>query len=91
MRITGVFKDPKTETTCLSNLRKAMKVLQTQRKMSQKFTWTEKQVYEGQRVVILGLFEDIHRAFDGLPSRKRGVAYFDDGPYIGERFCEQFR
>ena len=33
-RITGVFKDPKTETTCLSNLRKAMKVLQTAKKMS---------------------------------------------------------
>lgn len=41
-RITGVFKDPKTETTCLSNIRKALKVLQTSRKMSQKFTWTEK-------------------------------------------------
>jgi len=26
-RITGVYKDPKTETACLSNLRKAMKVL----------------------------------------------------------------
>ena len=41
IRITGVFKNPKTEATCLSNIRKAMKVLQTSRKMSQKFTWTE--------------------------------------------------
>ena len=49
-----------------------MKVLQTSRKMSQKFTWTEKQVFECQRGVILGIFEDIHRAFDGLQPRKRG-------------------
>ena len=27
VRITGVFKSPKTEATCLSNIRKAMKVL----------------------------------------------------------------
>ena len=36
--------------------------------------------------MILGLFEDIHRAFDGLPPRKRGQTYFDDGPYLGARF-----
>ena len=86
VRITGVFKSPKTETTCLSNIRKAMKVLQTSRKMSQKFTWTEKQIFECQRSIILGLLEDIHRAFDGLPARKRGNTYFDDGPYCGTRF-----
>ena len=90
-RITGVFKDPKTETTCISNLRKAMKVLQTARKMSQKFTWTEKQIYECQRSVVLGLLEDIHRVFDGLPPRKRGEGYFEDGPYLGARFVEQYQ
>jgi len=58
--------------------------------MSQKFTWTEKQVYEGQRSVVLGLLEDIHRAYNGLPPRKRGQGYFDDGPYIGSRFVEHF-
>lgn len=26
-KITGIFKDPKTESTCLSNIRKALKVL----------------------------------------------------------------
>ena len=88
-RIKGVFKDPKTETTCISNIRKALKILQTSRKMSQKFTWTEKQVYECRRSVILGLLEDIHRIFDGLPPRKRGKTYFDDGPYLGVRFQEQ--
>jgi hypothetical protein len=33
--------------------------------------------------VILGLFEDIHRCLDGLKTRKRGLHYFDDGPYLG--------
>lgn len=59
--------------------------------MSQKFTWTEKQVYECQRSVVLGLLEDIHRAYDGLPPRKRGVNYFDDGPYFGARFSEHYQ
>ena len=26
----------------------------------------------------------MHRCFDGLPPRKRGVNYFSDGPYLGD-------
>ena len=43
-------------------------------------------MFECQRSVVLGLFEDIHRAYDGLPPRKRGQTYFDDGPYLGARY-----
>ena len=28
VKITGIFKEPKTEATCLSNIRKALKILQ---------------------------------------------------------------
>jgi len=42
VKITGIFKDPKTETTAISNIRKSLEVLKRQNKMSQKFTWTEK-------------------------------------------------
>ncbi len=52
--------------------------------MSQKFTWTEKEIYEGRLSVVIGLFEDLHRCYDGLPTRKRGLNYFSDGPYLGD-------
>ena len=32
----------------------------------------------------MGLLEDLHRCFDGLPPRKRGQNYFADGPYLGD-------
>ena len=52
--------------------------------MSQKFTWAEKEIYEGHLSVMIGLLEDLHRCFDGLPARKRGLNYFSDGPYLGD-------
>ena len=34
--------------------------------------------------MVLGLFEDVHRCFDGLSIRKMGAdKYFKDGPYYG--------
>jgi len=84
VKIVGIFKDPKTETTARSNIRKSLEILRTQSKMSQKFTWAEKEIYEGQLTVVMGLLEDLHRCFDGLPPRKRGSNYFYDGPYFGD-------
>ena len=34
VKLTGVYKDPKVEASCLANIRKALKVLQTHKKMS---------------------------------------------------------
>jgi len=34
VKITGIFKDPKTETTALSNIRKPLEILRRQCKMS---------------------------------------------------------
>jgi hypothetical protein len=84
VKIHGIFKDPKTESTAISNIRKSLEVLKRQNKMSQKFTWTEKEIFEGRMNVIIGLLEDLHRCFDGLPPRKRGLNYFSDGPYLGD-------
>lgn len=83
-KLTGIFKDPKTEGTAISNLRKPLEILRKQAKMSQKFTWTEKELYEGRLSVYMGLLEDLHRCYDGLPPRKRGLNYFSDGPYLGD-------
>ena len=52
--------------------------------MDQTFTWSEKAVFEGNRQVILGLLEDIHRFSDGMPARKKGLNAFDEIPYLGK-------
>lgn len=52
--------------------------------MSQKFTWAEREIYEGQLNIVIGLLEDLHRCFDGMAPRKRGPNYFSDGPYVGD-------
>lgn len=58
--------------------------------MSQKFTWAEKEIFEGKVSAMMGLLEDIHRCFDGINPRKRGPNYFSDGPYMGDTlFYEQ--
>lgn len=84
VKINGIFKDPKTESTAISNIRKSLEVLRKQNKMSQKFTWAEREIYEGQLNIVIGLLEDLHRCFDGLAPRKRGPNYFRDGPYVGD-------
>ncbi|CDW89619.1 UNKNOWN [Stylonychia lemnae] len=84
VKIMGIFKDPKTEATAISNIRKSLEVLKKQTKMSQKFTWAEREIYEGQINIVIGLLEDLHRCFDGLQPRKRGPNYFHDGPYLGD-------
>jgi hypothetical protein len=43
-KLVGVFKEPKTESTCLQNIRKALDVLRKIRRMDQSFTWSEKQI-----------------------------------------------
>lgn len=52
--------------------------------MSQKYTWSEKQIARGSREHIIGLLEDMHILFDGYPPRKCGPDYFQNGPHIGK-------
>lgn len=52
--------------------------------MSQKFTWSEKEIFECKIKVFVGLLEDLHRCVDGEPQRKTGQNYFKDGPYFGD-------
>lgn len=40
--------------------------------------------------VVIGLLEDLHRCFDGMPLRKRGLNYFADGPYLGDTLYNEF-
>jgi hypothetical protein len=41
-KLSGVFKDPKTEATSQQNIRKALEVLRKERRMDQAFTWSDK-------------------------------------------------
>jgi len=52
--------------------------------MDQTFTWSEKAIFAGNRNVILGLLEDIHRFSDGIRARKKGLNAFDEIPYLGK-------
>lgn len=83
IRISNVIPDPKTEQTALNNIRKSLEVLRKLPKMSQKFTYNEKEIYKGNFNILLGLLEDILRWTDGVPARKSGDPY-KDGPYLRE-------
>ncbi len=50
-------------------------------KVGKKFLWKEKDIYDGDQLIILGLFEDIRRFEDGMPERS-GNNYFIEGPYL---------
>jgi len=82
-KIPTIYKKAQSENHCLSNIRKALDVLRSQKMMSQKYLWKEKEIYSGDRYIIVGLLEDIRRFYDGLGPRKN-PNYFFDGPYIPE-------
>jgi len=42
------------------NVRRALEVLRKSREFGQKFTWKEKEIQRGDKMVILGLLEDMH-------------------------------
>ncbi|OMJ89094.1 hypothetical protein SteCoe_8816 [Stentor coeruleus] len=82
IKIFNIIPDPKTEQSAINNIRKALEILRKLPKMSQKFTWSEKEIYKGNYCVLLGLMEDLMRWADGLPTRKNGNDYHKDGPYL---------
>ena len=82
IKIYNIFPDPKTEQATINNIRKSLEILRKLPLMSQKFTWSEKEIIKGNYSVLLGLLEDILRWVDGLPVRKNGLEYHKDGPYL---------
>ncbi|CAK74914.1 unnamed protein product (macronuclear) [Paramecium tetraurelia] len=79
-KITPIYTKPIGEKQCIANIRKALDYLKG-KQIGQRFVWSEKLIYEGDQLIILGLFEDLRRYFDGLPQRQ-GDSYFEDGPYL---------
>jgi hypothetical protein len=65
-RIIGVHKNPKVSTSKLANINKALEPLRRRKGVSQRFLWKDEEVLNGDKCVILGLLEDIHKFYDGV-------------------------
>ena len=46
------------------NIRRALEILRKKRNFGQKFTWKETEIEKGNKMIILGLLEDLHRYDD---------------------------
>ena len=82
-KVVAYSKKPKNEAQIIGNIRRGLEVLRVNKNMSQKHTWKEKELHKGSKYYLLGLLEDLHRLFDGLPPRT-DPNYYSDGPYYGE-------
>jgi len=82
-KVTGTFKDPRSESTALVNLRKSFEVFRSLPKISHKWLWSEKEIFKGNRGAMFAVLEELHKFFDGVcdkedPSKLRKIQ-----PYIG--------
>jgi len=77
----GIFKNPKTDATSLTNIRKALDCLRSLPRINPKYLWKEKEIFSGDRSTILGLLEELHKYYDGVSNDKSFV-----GPYLGLYF-----
>ena len=80
-KIISIHRRPTTELHCLTNIRKALEVLRSKKEMGQKYLWKDKEIAKGNKYVLVGLLEDLHRLYNGEPPRKN-PNYFGEGPYI---------
>ena len=80
-KLGSIHRRPTTELHYLTNIRKALEALRGMKGMGQKYLWKDKEIYKGNKYVILGLLEDMHRYYDDYPSRKN-PNYFVEGPYL---------
>lgn len=64
--VKGVFKKPVAEAARSSNVRRACARLARHGDMSRRYLYFEAEMVRGDRAVLLGLLEDIHRFYDGL-------------------------
>jgi len=76
-------KTPRTQIAALNNIRKSLEVFRKLKGISHKYLWNEKEIYKGDISIILGLFEDLHKYYDGIKDTgKTGK------PYLGKKIIE---
>ncbi len=79
-KIIGINTTPKVASACIANITKALEILRKRKGMNPSFLFSENELLNGDVNVILGLLEDIHRAFDNYPPRSQVK-----GPYFGSQ------
>jgi len=85
-----IHRRPSTELQFLTNIRKALEMLRMQKNFGQKYLWKEKEICKGNKYIVVGLLEDMHRFYNGLPAR-RNPNYFGEGPYIATNNTQNTR
>jgi hypothetical protein len=73
---------PQTEHSATLNIRRTMALLRNEPRMSQKFTWKEREIHLGDLNIIFGLLEDLHKLADGIPAKSKS----EIKPYLGPGF-----
>ena len=81
MPIHGLVSAPKSDSTSLSNLRKALEPLRVTPQMCQEYVWRDKELQYGDLASLYGLLEDLHRLYDSQPPRRPGI--HSEMPYLG--------
>lgn len=89
--VLGILRNPKTSKVCLMNIEKSLRLLQRDKRLSQQYTNDPSKIFEGDPKFIMLFLEDIHRMNAGLPIRKRGKSYHDDGPFITNTKAQEKR
>lgn len=80
-KIKGVHYKPNSVTNEKYNMDLCFEQLKKEKRMSLKFLWKANEILKCSFLYVVGLLEDIHRFYDGLPARS-GNNYFQDGPYL---------
>ena len=62
-KIIGIFKNPRTDTAIMSNIRKSFEMLRKCPKINTKYLWSEKEIFNGNLTVIMGFFDELWKYF----------------------------
>lgn len=81
-RIPGINRRPVGPALAMSNIKKALNALRKCPEMSKRFVLNENEILQGNRIVLLGLLEDMHRLYDGLRPRSTFPSE-NEHPYLG--------
>ena len=82
-RIPGTTQRPRARGAALSNVRKACAAFGSLKHMGRRFLAIEEKMVDGDRVSLMGLLEDAHRACNGEPPRPM-VRVAVEKPYFGD-------
>ncbi len=79
----GTIRSPRTSASAVSNIRKALESFRRLPRISHRYLWSEREIYKGDRGIILGLLEDLHKYQDGVADSSPYVTAAAPAPYCG--------